>query len=56
MPGVVAVAQPPRIEDRIRERAYELFEARGREEGHELGDWLRAEDEIAGHKREADAA
>ena len=30
----------------IRLRAYELYEARGREDGHELEDWLRAEEEI----------
>jgi hypothetical protein len=30
----------------IRERAYEFFEARGRESGHDLEDWLRAELEI----------
>jgi Protein of unknown function (DUF2934) len=34
----------PTIE--IRLRAQELYEARGREEGHELDDWLRAEAEI----------
>ena len=33
--------------DRIARRAYELFELRGREHGHELEDWLRAEREIA---------
>jgi hypothetical protein len=27
-------------------RAYELFEERGREEGRELDDWLRAEHEL----------
>jgi hypothetical protein len=30
----------------IRQRAYQLFEMRGRESGHELEDWLRAENEI----------
>jgi hypothetical protein len=30
----------------IRVRAYELFEQRGREPGHELDDWLQAEAEI----------
>jgi hypothetical protein len=30
----------------IRLRAYELYEERGREDGHELDDWLRAEAEI----------
>ena len=35
------------LEDEIRLRAQELYEARGREDGHELDDWLRAEEEIA---------
>ncbi len=30
----------------IRERAYQHFEARGRQPGHELEDWLLAEREI----------
>ena len=30
----------------IAHRAYELFEERGREEGRELDDWLRAEHEL----------
>jgi hypothetical protein len=34
------------LEQRIRLRAHELYEARGRQDGHELEDWLRAEDEI----------
>jgi hypothetical protein len=34
----------------IRLRAYELYEARGREDGHELEDWLRAEEEITQKK------
>ncbi len=36
--------------EKIRQRAYELFEARGREEGHELEDWLQAEAEVAATK------
>jgi hypothetical protein len=32
--------------DAIRMRAYELYEERGREDGHELDDWLRAKDEV----------
>lgn len=32
--------------DRIARRAYEFFELRGRESGHELEDWLRAEREF----------
>ncbi len=34
-------------QDRIRQRAYALlYESRGREPGHDLQDWLRAEQEI----------
>jgi hypothetical protein len=38
----------PRLElqEQVRGRAYELYEQRGREEGHELDDWLQAESEI----------
>ena len=32
--------------DLIRERAYELYESRGREPGKDQQDWLRAEQEI----------
>jgi hypothetical protein len=32
--------------EKIRQRAYELYEARGREEGHDLDDWLQAEAEV----------
>lgn len=37
--------------DRIRERAYELYESRGREAGNDRQDWLRAEREILNRKR-----
>jgi hypothetical protein len=30
----------------IEVRAYELFEQRGREDGHDLDDWLQAESEL----------
>jgi len=45
-----AVSQPRQLEDQIRERAYELYEARGREDGHDLEDWLRAEEQITERK------
>ncbi len=32
--------------DSIRERAYELYESRGREPGQDQQDWLRAEQDI----------
>jgi hypothetical protein len=37
-------------EDRIRLRAYQLYEQRGRRDGHHLEDWLEAEAEITGRK------
>jgi len=33
------------LQDRIRERAFELYEQRGCQDGHELDDWLQAEAE-----------
>ena len=42
--------EPQELEHQIRLRAQELYEARGREDGHELDDWLRAEKEITGKK------
>jgi hypothetical protein len=33
-------------EEAIRERAYELYEQRGRLDGHALDDWLTAEAEM----------
>jgi hypothetical protein len=33
-------------QERIQERAYELYESRGREPGKHEQDWLRAEQEI----------
>ncbi len=38
------------LEHQIRLRAQELYEARGREDGHELDDWLRAEQEVTSKK------
>jgi len=36
----------PNVEDQVRRRAYELYEQRGMEDGHDVEDWLRAEEEI----------
>jgi len=44
------------LEDQIRMRAHELYEARGREDGHEMEDWLRAEEEITGKQARPIAA
>lgn len=47
---------PVKTGEQVRTRAYELFEARGGEAGHELEDWLRAEEEVTGQKSRAAAA
>jgi Protein of unknown function (DUF2934) len=36
----------PNLEESIRHRAYELYETRGCEDGHDVDDWLRAEAEV----------
>ena len=36
------------LENRIRQRAYELYEARGRQDGRADEDWLLAEEEVTG--------
>jgi hypothetical protein len=35
-----------RSEEAIRQKAYDLYEQRGREEGHAMEDWLTAEAQI----------
>lgn len=39
-------SNPEQIRERIEQRAYEIYEQRGREGGRELDDWLRAEQEV----------
>ena len=41
-----AKAQDSALYKRITQRAYELYEQRGRQAGYELDDWLQAEREI----------
>jgi len=35
------------LQDQIRARAYQLYEQRGRDDGHSLDDWLQAEAEVS---------
>jgi hypothetical protein len=51
-PGKVAM-MPSTVpsQDMIRERAYQLYESRGREPGQAEQDWLRAEQEILKQER-----
>jgi hypothetical protein len=41
-----AINEPQELEDQVRERAYELYEERGSQDGHDEEDWLRAKEEI----------
>ena len=43
------------IEERIRRRAYEIYEHRGRIDGLDFDDWLQAETEIIGQRRKRKA-
>jgi hypothetical protein len=45
-----------KLDEQIRLRAYELYEQRGRQDGHELDDWLQAEGEVTQAKKKAVAA
>ncbi|MGA2203852.1 MAG: DUF2934 domain-containing protein [Terriglobales bacterium] len=49
--------KPPdaEVEERIRQRAYRLYEERGRLDGNAMDDWLTAEAEVLG-SRQAKAA
>jgi hypothetical protein len=55
-PPATVTSEPQELEDRIRVRAYELYQARGCENGHALEDWLRAEEEVTEKKVRAVAA
>ncbi len=45
--SVTPISDPhPNLHEEIRCRAYELYEQRGREDGHDMEDWLRAEAEV----------
>ena len=48
---VVSMLASISSQDRIRERAYELYETRGCEPGRDEQDWLRAEQEILNQKQ-----
>ena len=38
--------------DRVAQRAYELYVARGAEHGQDMADWLTAEREVTGHEQQ----
>jgi Protein of unknown function (DUF2934) len=48
--GWQIVTQQAELEERVRRRAYELYEQRGRDDGWDLDDWLLAESEFTQRK------
>jgi hypothetical protein len=44
------------VQEQVRRRAFELYELRGREDGHDLDDWLQAESEIVQQRTKAATA
>lgn len=44
------------LAEQIRARAYDLYELRGRQDGHDFDDWLQAEAELTSQSSKAVAA
>jgi hypothetical protein len=42
------------LQARIAIRAYQIYEDRGREPGHDVSDWLQAEQEIMSERMDSD--
>ena len=49
-PTIAVMKSAPELQEKIRRRAYELYEQRGRSDGHELDDWLQAESQVTQKK------
>ena len=49
-PPATEMDNPQGLKSQIRQRAFDLYQERGREPGHELDDWLLAEGEVTGQK------
>lgn len=47
-PSSTKTTRPSHTEERIRLKAYEIYERRGRVDGFALDDWLQAEAEVVG--------
>ncbi len=45
-PASTRAERHPNLEEEIRRRAFEIYVERGREDGHDLDDWLNAEAEL----------
>ena len=47
IPGEITMSESyADLQEQVRLRAYEIYEKRGREDGHALEDWLQAQSEI----------
>lgn len=44
--GAYTGGQPAPTHDEIAQLAFRLYESRGRQDGHDVDDWLRAEQEL----------
>jgi hypothetical protein len=51
LPETAAFSVPVPSQDQIRERAYQLYERRGRQDGRDQQDWLTAEQQILNQHR-----
>jgi hypothetical protein len=51
IPQATAISEPLPFQDEIRERAYQLYEDRGREDGRAQQDWLKAEHQVLNQHR-----
>jgi len=41
------------LQEQVRRRAFEIYEQRGREDGHNVEDWLQAEAEVLSQRSKA---
>jgi len=55
-PHLPPLQSPEELQEQVSRRAYELYEARGREDGHDVDDWLRAESDVARQQSKSRAA
>jgi len=55
-PPARETSETQELQEQIRQRAYELYLARGSGDGHDLEDWLLAEEDILGQKVRPKAA
>jgi Protein of unknown function (DUF2934) len=46
-----AISDPVSSQDQIRERAYQLYESGGRQDGQAQQDWLTAEQQVLNQRR-----